>query len=283
MAFNWYLRYYGHTNFDWQAMGPLKIDGALTKPPAKVRQTCAARERFFFNYCTYGYSLPWWNWDQWQRFVDWMAMNGINRPLLQCGQEAVWLRVWTSYGLQPEQVLAYFSAPAHLPWHRMANLDKWGGPLPMSYIDGQRKLQQQILARARQLGIKPILSAFAGHVPESLKTLKPEAKITQIQPGWGGMDAAYATWFLDPRDPLFKDVQVRFLKTQRELYGSDHLYGTDPFNEISPPSWNPDYLASVARSIYDGNGRSPIRNRSGIRCRGRSLPTRSGRCRGFPP
>ena len=228
----------------------------MPKPPARVRQTCGARERFFFNYCTYGYTLPWWNWDQWQRFIDWMAMNGINRPLMQCGQEAVWLRVWTSYGMQPEQVRAYFSGPAHLPWHRMANLDKWGGPLPMSYIDGQRKLQQQILARARQLGMKPILSAFAGHVPESLKTLKPEAKITQIHPGWGGMDAAYATWFLDPTDPLFKDVQARFLKTQRELFGSDHLYGTDPFNEISPPSWDPDYLASVARSIYEGMAES---------------------------
>ncbi len=147
VAFNWYLRYYGRTNFDWQATGPLQINGELPKPPARVRQTCGTRERFFFNYCTYGYTLPWWHWDQWQRFVDWMAMNGINRPLMQCGQEAVWLRVWTSYGMQPEQVRAYFSGPAHLPWHRMANLDKWGGPLPTSYIDGQRKLQQQVLAR----------------------------------------------------------------------------------------------------------------------------------------
>ena len=250
MAFNWYLRHEARINFDWQAAGPLQFQGRLPLPPAKVRQACAAKERFFLNYCTYGYTMPWWNWEQWQRFVDWMAMNGINRPLLQCGQEAVWLEVWKSYGLTDEQIRTYFCAPAHLPWHRMANLDKWGGPLPLSYIEGQKKLQVRILDRARQLGMKPILGAFAGHVPEVLKTVKPEAKITRIAPGWGGMEAKYTTWFLDPTDPLFREIQGRYLKKQAELYGSDHLYGTDPFNEIAPPSWEPDYLASVGKTIY---------------------------------
>ncbi len=252
MAFNWYLRHEAKIDFDWQAAGPLHFEGELPLPAAKVHQACAAAERFFLNYCTYGYTMPWWNWDQWQRFIDWMAMNGINRPLLQCGQEAVWLEVWKSYGLTDEQIRGYFTAPAHLPWHRMANLDKWGGPLPMSYIEGQRKLQQRILGQARALGMKPILGGFAGHVPEALKSVKPDARITGITPGWGDMDARYATWFIDPTDPLFGEIQVRYLKQQSALYGSDHLYGADPFNEIPPPSWEPAYLASVSRSIYSG-------------------------------
>lgn len=252
MAFNWYLRHEAHANFDWQAAGPLAVPGPLPVPDRKIRRTCAADERFFLNYCTYGYTMPWWQWDQWQRFIDWMAMNGINRPLLQCGQEAIWLEVWKSYGLTEEQIRSYFSAPAHLPWHRMANLDKWGGPLPMSYIDGQRKLQQQILKQARALGMKPVLGGFAGHVPEALRTVKPDARITGIAPGWGEMDARYATWFIDPTDPLFQEIQIRFLKRQTELYGTDHCYGADPFNEITPPSWEPDYLANVAKSIYAG-------------------------------
>ncbi len=251
MAFNWYLRYIAKTDFGWEATAALQISGKLPMPEGKIRQVCAARERFFLNYCTYGYTFPWWSWDQWERLVDWMAMNGVNRPLLQCGQEATWLKVWKSYGLSDETVRAFFSGPAHLPWHRMANLDKWGGPLPLSYIDGQMKLQQNILARARSLGMKPILGGFAGHVPEALKKVKPDSKITQIAPGWGGMEAQYTTWFLDPTDTLFKDVQRRFLKEQQAMYGTDHLYGADPFNEIAPPSWEPDYLASVARTIYE--------------------------------
>lgn len=118
----------------------------------------------------------------------------------------------------------------------------------MSYIDGQKKLQQQILNQARAFGMKLILGGFAGHVPEALKTVKPDAGITGITPGWGEMEAKYATWFVDPTDPLFREIQVRFLKKQEELYGTDHLYGADPFNEIPPPSWEPDYLANVSKA-----------------------------------
>ncbi|MEI6178529.1 MAG: alpha-N-acetylglucosaminidase, partial [Verrucomicrobiota bacterium] len=155
-----------------------------------------------------------------------------------------------SYGLSQEKIQEFFSGPAHLPWQHMANLDKWGGPLPMSYIDGQRELQIQILTRARSLGMKPILAAFAGHVPQALKEVQPNAKISQIKPGWGGMAERYATWFLDPTDPLFIDIQQRFLKAQEAMFGTDHLYSADPFNEIAPPSWEPDYLAKVSKTIY---------------------------------
>jgi len=48
------------------------------------------------------------------------------------GQEAVWQRVWTRLGLSDEEVRAYFTGPAHLPWHRMSNIDRWQGPLPES-------------------------------------------------------------------------------------------------------------------------------------------------------
>jgi alpha-N-acetylglucosaminidase len=252
VAFNQYLRREAHLDYDWLAVGPLHPTDALPAPAAKLRLTCAAAERFFLNYCTYGYTMPWWDWAQWTRFLDWMAMNGINRPLLQTGQEAVWLDVWQSYGLTRDEVRAYFSAPAHLPWHRMANLDRWGGPLPLSWIERQRDLQKQILTRARALGMRAILPAFAGHVPPQLARLRPAARIVPIAPGWSGMTAGYATHFLDPKDPLFAEIQGRFLARQTELYGSDHLYATDPFNEMEPPDWSPAYLASVADAIYRG-------------------------------
>ncbi|HEX7653614.1 MAG TPA: alpha-N-acetylglucosaminidase, partial [Verrucomicrobiae bacterium] len=234
----------------WQATGPLTLAGDLPLPTAPIHQECLARERFFLNYCTYGYTFPYLNAAGWQRFLDWLALNGVNRPLLQGGQEAVWLEVWQKYGLTTNQVLAYFTGPAYLPWHRMSNLDHFGGPLPLSYIAGQKRLQQQLVAQARALGMRPVLSAFAGHVPAELKASHPAAKITQIRPGWGGFGAAEACWFLDPLDPLFAEVQRDFLKIQTELYGSDHAYAADPFNEIDPPSWSPDFMAGVGRGMY---------------------------------
>lgn len=255
-AFNWYLKNIAHLSYDWQAINPLETGIKLPLPTSKIHRTCSARERFFNNTCTFGYTYAFWDWNQWQCIIDWMAMNGINRPLMLAGQETVWLKVWQSYGMTDLQVRSYFSGPAHLPWHRMANMDKWGGPLPASYIEGQQKLQQRILERTRSLGMLPILPAFAGHVPEQLKDLLPQANITQIAPGWGGMDAKYTTYFLDPTDKLFDEIQLRYLTEQEKLYGTNHLYSADPFNEITPPSWEPDYLARVGKTIYNSMSRA---------------------------
>ena len=252
VAFNQYLRRETHMSYDWQAVAPLSPIEPLSAPKRRVRRTCFTQERFLLNYCTYGYTFPYWKWNEWERLLDWMALNGINRPLLQTGQEAVWLRVWQSYGMTADQVRAYFSGPAHLPWHRMANLDSYGGPLPLSYIEGQQKLQKQILIRAREFGMKPILSGFAGHVPRELIKLRPQAKISPIKPGWGGLSPEFATYYLDPTDPLFADIQKKFLDEQEAMYGSDHLYAADPFNEMEPPSWEPEYLATVSKAIWEG-------------------------------
>lgn len=67
---------------------------------------------------------------------------------------------------------------------------------------------------------------------------------------WGGFKDKYRSFFLDPLDPLFAKVQKAFLKEQKRLYGTDHIYGADPFNEMQSPSWEPEYLARVSRTIY---------------------------------
>jgi len=250
-AFNCYLKEIIHVSYDWQANKPVKIAGKLPVPSIKIHRFCHVKERFFNNPRTFGYTFVYWNWEQWQRFIDWMAMNGINRPLMLAGQEAVWLNVWKSFGMSNSEALISFTAPAQLPWHRMGNLDKWGGPLPISYIEGQQILQQQILNRCRALDMKPILSAFAGHVPCNLQKLFPLAKIKKTSPTWGDLDIEYTTCFLEPTDTLFTEIQNRFLFEQKKLYGTDHLYLADPFNGITLPSYEPDYLREVSNTIYD--------------------------------
>jgi hypothetical protein len=41
----------------------------------------------------------------------------------------------------------------------------FGGPLTQSWLDQRKALNVQMLARMRGLGMKPALSAFAGHAP----------------------------------------------------------------------------------------------------------------------
>jgi len=173
-----------------------------------------------------------------------------NMPLAITGQEAVWFNVWKKFGLSDEEILGYFTGPAHLPWHRMANLDYWQGNLPKSWLTHQVELQKKIVTRERELNMTPVLPAFAGHVPAALKKAQPNAKINRLG-HWGGFPDKYRSSFLDPLDPLFPQIQKAFITEQTKLFGTDHIYGTDPFNEVKPPSWEPDYLARVGKAIYE--------------------------------
>lgn len=244
-----YLKYYCKTSVSWYALDPIEMPDKLPMLKDKVRINSRVQNRFFLNYCTFGYTMTWWTWKDWERFIDWMALNGVNLPLAITGQESIWHRVWLKLGLDDNDIRNYFTGPAHLPWHRMTNMDKWQGGLPDSWLNNQEELQKKIVARERELGMKPVLPAFAGHVPQALTKKYPSAKISMMS-SWGGFEDEYRSFFLDPLDPLFSQIQKLFLEEQTKVYGTDHIYGADPFNEIESPSWEPDYLATVAKTIY---------------------------------
>ncbi|PKQ64089.1 hypothetical protein BZG01_14990 [Labilibaculum manganireducens] len=249
-AFGSYLKKYCNTSVSWYLDDPVVVPDELPMVEKPVTQECRFEKRFFLNYCTFGYTMLSWQWDDWERFIDWMALNGINMPLAITGQEAVWMEVWKDFGMTEDEIRAYFTGPAHLPWHRMGNLDGFLGPLPQSYIDHQFKLQKKILERERSLGMTPVLPAFAGHVPKVINEKYPDAKITSL--GSYGVGDQYQAYFLDPMDSLFLKIQQKFLTVQTKLFGTDHFYGADPFNEMDPPETTPEYLASVSKTIYDG-------------------------------
>lgn len=250
VGLNYYLKYYCHVEVGWFNFDGFKMPERLPKVKEPVQIEARVDNRFFFNYCTYGYTMPWWGWEEWEHVIDWMALNGVNLPLAITGQESIWYQIWTEMGLSDEQVRSYFTGPAHLPWHRMQNIDRWGGPLPKSWLDGQLELQKKITERERQLNMKPVLPAFAGHVPRELKSIFPDAPITQLEL-WGGFPEENACTFLDPMSGLFEEIQRKFVEKESEIYGTDHIYGIDIFNEMMPPSWEPEYLGRVSRQVYE--------------------------------
>ena len=63
--------------------------------------------------------------------------------------------------------------------------------LPLVYrravASDQRDLQKAIVARERSLGMRTVLGAFAGHVPDALKARYPSANVTK-SPSWCGFN-----------------------------------------------------------------------------------------------
>ncbi|HWA82135.1 MAG TPA: alpha-N-acetylglucosaminidase TIM-barrel domain-containing protein [Fimbriimonadaceae bacterium] len=225
----------------------------LPKPLPNDHRTgsCPVRFRHYYNICTFGYTTAFWNWDRWQKEIDWMAFHGINMPLAMTGQDKVWQTVFRSYGVPDSSIEAFFSGPAFQPWHWMGNLNGHGGPTPQSWIDGQAELQKKILARERSLGMKPVVPGFSGFVPVDFAKYQPQVKL-QSPTAWCGFAP---TTFVDIRDPMFVEIGKKFVEEYRKEFGSDHLYLCDTFNEQNPQfpeATKLDDLANAGRSVYEG-------------------------------
>ncbi len=234
-ALYYYLTHFCHCQVTWNGTN-LHIPKVLPPVSKKIHKRSPYTYRYYLNYCTFNYSMSWWDWKRWEKEIDWMALHGINMPLAITGEEFTWYMVYKEMGFSDQDLQSFFSGPAYFSWFWMGNLDGWGGPLPLSWMKSHMLLQQQILQRERELGMKPVLPAFTGHVPAAFKKKFPDARLKASNWKNGFAD----TYILDPEDSLFAAIGKRFMKTQTRLFGTDHLYSADTFNENEPPSDDPD-------------------------------------------
>ncbi|CAH0560993.1 unnamed protein product [Brassicogethes aeneus] len=246
-GFNYYLKYFCNSQVAWQVT---RIEIPEILPQVNLTITLNDRFRYYQNVCTTGYSFVWWSWEQWEKHIDWMALNAFNLVLAFNGQEAIWDRVYSKLNLTQEDIDEHFSGPAFLPWLRMGNMRGWGGPLSNAWHVRSLMLQKQILGRMRSLGIIPVLSAFAGHLPRAFKSLYPDTNMTKMEV-WNDFNDTYCCpYFLDPTEDLFNKIGTIFLIEQINEFGTDHVYNCDSFNEVDPSTKDLTYLQNVGKSIY---------------------------------
>lgn len=244
-AYNQYLKYTCNAHVSWFG-NQLNLPQTLPLPTKEIKNTINGKYRVYMNYCTVSYTASWWNWDRWQKELDYMAMNSINMPLSVVGLEAVWYNTLLKYKFTDEEARKFLAGPGHFAWQWMQNLQSYGGPLPESWIKSHAELGKKIIDRQLELGMQPIQQGFSGYVPRELKDKFPEAKI-QLQPSWCGFTGAAQ---LDPTDPLFSSFGRDFLEEEKKLFGAHGVYAADPFHESRPPVDTPEYLSAVGHSIY---------------------------------
>eukprot|EP00762_Andalucia_godoyi_P000935 ANDGO_03742.mRNA.1 Alpha-N-acetylglucosaminidase len=251
---NWYLKYFCNIQISWEynlALG--LMSDALPPIPEPVRMETRLAFRYYMNVCTHQYSHGWWNWTKWEENIDWAAMNGVNMPLQLVGQEYVWREFFKSIGVT--DLHDYFSGPAFLAWWTMGNIQGWPlldgfqSSLTESWIEERFALGKQILSRMRQFGMKPVLPAFAGHVPKSFVNVYPKANLSKSSDWCAFPDQYCCVSFLEPVDPLFRKLGSEFLRVQTQLMGTNHLYNGDLFNEMKPRSSDPTYIAETTKAM----------------------------------
>lgn len=222
---NWYLKHYANSQV-CRITGVNNLPDSL--PDVSFEEHVSPYHYVsMYNYCTFGYSMPWWDWSRWEQEIDWMALNGVNLPLAMVGAEAVWIHTLERFGYTHDEAKEYVCGPAHLPWFLMGNLEEVGGPLPESWINQRIELQKKIIARMHELGMSPVLQGYVGLVPTTFSERYPDAPITH-QGQWFGMERPSV---LDPRSELFKEIAAVWYEESEKLFGSVKYYAGDLFHE----------------------------------------------------
>lgn len=222
---NWYLKYYAGIHLSWNNMHqPLPAE--MPHVLQAERHETDLRLRYDFNYCTFSYSMAFWDWKRWQEEIDWMALHGVNLPLAIVGEECVWRNVLLKLGYTKDEINKFIAGPAFLAWWEMNNLEGWGGPLPDSWYIQHERLQKQILKRMKEWGMQPVLPGYSGMLPSNAKQ-KLGVNVAE-----GGKWNSYTRpTFLQPTDERFHEIAQLYYQELTALFGKANYYSMDPFHE----------------------------------------------------
>ncbi len=222
---NWYLKYYAGVQLTWNQM-KASLPASLPLPQKTERHETDLKLRYDFNYCTFSYSMAFWDWARWQTEIDWMALHGVNLPLAVVGEECVWRNLLLRLGYTSDEVGQFIAGPAFLAWWEMNNLEGWGGPLPDSWYAQREKLQKQILKRMKEWGMQPVLPGYSGMLPSNAR----EKLGVNVADG-GSWNGYVRPTFLQPTDSRFHEIAALYYEELTKLYGKANYYSMDPFHE----------------------------------------------------
>ncbi len=168
-----------------------------------------------------------WNWDDWEKQIDFMALQGTNTLILSDGFESIWEEVWRKYGIKD----SYFNGTD--PYNQPLGIhpDLLADKAFSSYIKTRLDIHKKVVNRCRELGIKVIIPLFTGWIPHQLVHSKPELDAFPAQ----FYDHSEKIYFLHPQDPLYADIQNTYLQTYTKLIGEPlNVYFIPTF----PLEWN---------------------------------------------
>ena len=232
-GFNYYLRYYCKVDYNPLFASQLDMPETLPEVGETIVKETDYDVRYALNFCTYSYTMAFWDWDEYEAFLDWAAMSGINLMLDIVGQEEVIRRTLQDYGYTDAEIKEYLCGPAYFAWYYMQNMTGYGGELPDSWFENRVELARKMHDRMQTYGITPVLSGFSGMVPTNFDEKYTDATVIE-QGTWCGYTRPdmLRTYVDDGRKDYFSEMADRFYQNQRDIFGDvTNYYAVDPFHE----------------------------------------------------
>lgn len=177
-----------------------------------------------------------WNWQDWEKEIDRMALSGINVCPVWTGTESVWKEFLSSYNLSDQEINQYLFGTEQAP---------------KSWIKRQENLQKKIIKRMQNLGMCPVYPAFTGTVPETIT--KGKTNIITLP--------ANTTENISRKEIIISTEDPVFSKMAQKWYGSyEKIYGTTPFYQGSTngQEFPSDIQKCLLKSVPEANWIIPV-------------------------
>ncbi len=221
-----YMQQYLGASVTWNDFTP-RVAERLPLPVKPVTGESPYGFVTYMNYCTFGYTTAYWDWQRWEQEIDWMALHGVTAPLAMTGTEVVWRRFLVRAGYSDDQARRFLPGASYLPWFHMANMSALGGPAADEWFGRQEALQHRIVERMRSLGMEPVFQGYCGFVPAGFGERFPATKVVDQGEWFGFVRPA----LLSPLDPEFERLAKIWYEEYDALYGKTRYYGGDLFHE----------------------------------------------------
>lgn len=215
----------------------------LPKEPKSV--VIAAKYRTCMEDTFFSCGACWWDWERWEKEIDYMAMNGVNLPLCAVGSEAVWFRTMVDAGMSEALALTEISGPSYWGWQLSNCFDGCVPQIRKETVEARIVLGRRIFEREKELGMTPILHAFSGYVTRLYIKSKLRARLIKTD-AWCKFGEQYQ---VSTRDPSFMRIASAYLKNQSLLIGDSDFYMADPFYAHAPAKKGDAYLAGLGTAI----------------------------------
>ena len=200
----------------------------LPQVNGKIDRKTECKYRYAYNYCTHSYSMAFWTREQWQKEIDFLAMNGVNLVLYILGMEEVYRRFLTKLGYRHREIKNFLVGPAYYAWFYMSNICSLGGPIHDDFFYEKCEMARENHRRMKALGMDIVLQAYTGIVPRDIQ--KKDREIPVIEQGkWKGIERPL---IVSPDSVHYVKYAKLFYECQKEVFGDiTHFFAGDVCHE----------------------------------------------------
>lgn len=199
---DWYLRNYCGVSY-------LHCDSTLQLPEVlPMPQERTYKETYLqIGYTGYdAWQRQFWNWQDWEKEIDRMALSGINVCPVWTGTGSVWKEFLSEYNMSEEDINRYLFGTEQTF---------------KSWFKGQESLQKKIVRRMQNLGMCPVYPAFTGTVPEAM--IQGRNHIITL-PAYTAENISKKETIISTEDPIFSKMAAKWYDCYENIYGTTPFY-----------------------------------------------------------